>query len=446
MDDRLEKLATLYRAHTTVLKLRHDRALGATGYDHAVIFGGAQHIAFLDDHPYPFKVNPHFKWWVPVVDNPNCFIVYTPGVKPKLVFWQPIDYWYKPADTPSGWWTAPFDIEIIRNPEDAKNFIPKGHSAFIGEWNDTFESWGDLEPNPDPLLTRLHYDRAYKTEYEIECIRGANEVGARGHIAAEKAYREGESEFEIHIAYLLGTLQAEEELPYANIIALNDHGSVLHYVNHVRQRHERHHRHSFLIDAGGQFNGYASDITRTHSEKRDEFRDLIKAMDSMQQSVCAEVKPKVNYIDLHVQAHQKIAQILADFKFVNDLDANAIVEKRISSAFFPHGLGHFLGLQVHDVGGFMKDNLGACIDKPEGHPYLRLTRVVEPSHVFTIEPGLYFTQPLLDELQKSDNAKFINWKKVDEFRKFGGIRIEDDIVVTDNGHENLTREAFAKAQ
>ncbi len=447
MDDRLEKLSTLYRAHVTVLKLRHDKALEASGFDHAVIFAGAQHVAIFDDHTYPFKVNPHFKWWVPVVDNPHCFVVYTPGHKPKLVFWQPIDYWYKPADAPGGWWTAPFDIEIIRNPEDAQKFIPKsGRSAFIGEWDESFKKWGQLDVNPEPLLNRLHYDRAWKTEYEIECIRIANEIGARGHMAAEKAFREGESEFEIHISFLLGTQQAEEELPYGNIIALNENGSVLHYLKHIRERNDRHHRHSFLIDAGGQFNGYASDITRTYSEKRDEFRELIKAMDAMQQSVCAEVKPKVDYIALHMLAHRKIAQILADFKFVEGLDAGAIVDKQISSAFFPHGLGHFLGLQVHDVGGFMKNELGACIDKPAGHPYLRLTRVVEPSHVFTIEPGLYFTQPLLDELRKSDNTKYINWKKVDEFRKFGGIRIEDDLVVTDNGHENLTREAFAKAE
>jgi Xaa-Pro dipeptidase len=165
----------------------------------------------------------------------------------------------------------------------------------------------------------------------------------------------------------------------------------------------------------------------------------------MQQSVCDEVKPKVNYPDLHMLAHQKIAKILHDFKFVLGLDPAGIVEKRISSTFFPHGLGHFLGLQVHDVGGFQKDALGACIPKPEGHPYLRLTRVVEPTHVFTIEPGLYFIEPLLSELKKNENAKYVNWKKVDDFRKFGGIRIEDNVVVTDNGHENLTRQAFRSA-
>lgn len=441
-DSFLEKLSTLYRAHITVLKLRHDRAMEATRFDHVVIYGGALHYAFLDDNYYPFRVNPHFKWWVPVTDNPHCMLIYSPGVKPKLVFWQPIDYWYKPAETPSGWWVAPFDIEVIRNPEDARKFMPtKGKTAFIGEWDAAFKEWGKLEPNPDELLNRLHFDRAWKTEYEIECIRMANEIGARGHLAAEKAFRAGESEYEIHLAYLRATEHAEEQLPYFNIIALNENCAVLHYHGHGKDRFDKKTRPAFLIDAGAQFNGYCSDITRTYSQKKDEFQELIEAMDDAQQQICDAVAPKVNYPDLHMLAHQKVAELLKRFKIVS-LDPAAIVEKRISSTFLPHGLGHYLGLQVHDVGGFQRDPVGTTIPKPEGHPYLRLTRVVEPSFVFTIEPGLYFIEPLLTELKKSENAKFVNWKRVDEFRKYGGVRIEDDVVVTDNGYENLTRQAF----
>ena len=129
---------------------------------------------------------------------------------------------------------------------------------------------------------------------------------------------------------------------------------------------------------------------------------------------------------------------------VEGVDADGIVKKRISSTFLPHGVGHYIGLQVHDVGGFMADPAGNTIEKPEGHPYLRLTREVEPSMVFTVEPGLYFIEPLLSDLKKSENAKYVNWPKVDAFRKFGGIRIEDDVVVTQSGHENLTRDAFAQ--
>ncbi|HEX3580987.1 MAG TPA: M24 family metallopeptidase, partial [Thermoanaerobaculia bacterium] len=203
-------------------------------------------------------------------------------------------------------------------------------------------------------------------------------------------------------------------------------------------------RHSFLIDAGAAVNGYASDITRTYSRENDEFAQLIAAMDDMQQGLVAEVAPNVNYPDVHMSAHRGVAEIVVRFDFVRGLDAAGVVEKRISSTFLPHGVGHFLGLQVHDVAGFAANAHGATLAKPEGHPYLRLTRRVEPRMCFTIEPGLYFIEPLLSELQKSENAKYVNWQKVDAFRKFGGIRIEDDVVVTESGRENLTRAAFAE--
>ncbi len=437
----MNALASLYPSHVATVKERHDRALAATSFDHVVVFSGALNVQFLDDNYYPFKTNPHFKSWVPVIDNPNCHVVYTPGRKPLLVYWQPIDYWYKPAATPCGYWVEQFDIVIIRDPEAAKAHFPKGgRTAYLGEPNELLGS--DL--NPGDLLSRLHWERSWKTDYEIACIRGANEIGVRAHAAALRSFAEGRSEFEIHIDYLLASLHAEAELPYSNIIAVNENASVLHYTHHDRGHLHEAERHSFLIDAGASCNGYASDITRTYSRERDEFADLIAAFDHMQQSLCAMVRPGVNYIDVHMAAHDGVARLLHEFKFVN-LDAGAIVDTRISSAFFPHGVGHFLGLQVHDVAGFHSDCLGNLIAKPEGHEFLRLTRVVDPRMCFTIEPGLYFIDSLLKDLKSSDRAKHVNWSKVDAFRKFGGIRIEDDVVVTDEGHVNLTREAFAGA-
>lgn len=422
------------------LRERHDRALAEHGFDHLVIFAGAQQYMFLDDMPYPFKVNPHFKAWVPVVDNPHCFLVYTPGRKPRLVFHQPVDYWHKVADRPAGYWVDSFDIALIATPEEAQQHIPKsGRIAFIGEGVPPFEA----EVNPKALLDRLHFDRAWKTEYEIESMRAANERGARGHVAAERAFRDGASEYEIHLEYLRAADSTEEELPYGNIIALNENAAVLHYFAHGRTRLPEAQRHSFLIDAGGSTNGYASDITRTYSSRDDEFGQLIAAMEKGQQELCAAVKPGVNYPDLHLMAHQKVAKILEEFELI-ELDAEAIVEKKISSTFLPHGVGHYIGLQVHDVGGFLADPRGNTIPKPEGHPYLRLTRVVEERMVFTIEPGFYFIPSLLAELQKGPDAKYANWEKIDSMRKYGGIRIEDDVVVTADGHENLTRDAFAR--
>jgi Xaa-Pro dipeptidase len=437
MDD---ALATIYTAHVTIQKLRHDRALLDTNFEHAVIFSGALHYQFVDDMPYPFKVNPHFKSWVPVTDNPNCFVVYTPNLKPKLIYWQPVDYWHKVAEKPTDRWVEKFELIMTADLDDAKAHMPKGRCAFIGEWDEHFASWTDFTPNPDAVMNSLHFDRAQKTEYEIECLRRANVRGARGHIAAERAFREGKSEYEIHLDYLRGADHVEEETPYGNIIALNENGATLHYYHHGRNRPAQ--LHSFLIDAGGSYNGYASDITRTWSAKKDEFQELIDAMDGMQRGLVDRIRPGVNYPDVHLASHRGVAEILVRFGFVKDIDADGAYDRRITSTFLPHGVGHLLGLQVHDVGGFMADRSGATIPKPEGHPWLRLTRVVEPGWVFTIEPGLYFKDLLLAELKESDNAKFVNWDKVDAFRKFGGIRIEDDVLVTETGRINLTRDAF----
>jgi Xaa-Pro dipeptidase len=115
----------------------------------------------------------------------------------------------------------------------------------------------------------------------------------------------------------------------------------------------------------------------------------------------------------------------------------------VTSAFYPHGLGHLLGLQVHDMGGFLADDEGTITDPPSGHPYLRLTRILEENQVLTIEPGLYVIDLLLADLAGTPGEKMINRKRIDWLRPFGGMRIEDNVRVTADGCENLTRDAFA---
>ena len=151
------------------------------------------------------------------------------------------------------------------------------------------------------------------------------------------------------------------------------------------------------------------------------------------------LKPGIKYTEVHLKSHELIAQVLADFDFVQ-LSPEAIVESGISRTFYPHGIGHHLGLQVHDVGGFMADERGTHVASPDNHPFLRCTRLIEPRQVFTIEPGLYFIDSLLADLKGTDQGKYINWHKVDAFRKFGGIRIEDNIIVHRERNENMTRD------
>ncbi len=435
-------LAQLYPDHLQTLQQRAAAALERCACDHLLIASGVPHFEFLDDKPYPFAVNPHFKHWLPVINAPGSWLVATPGQRPKLIYLQPRDYWHVVPEAPAGYWVEHFDIVIVHEPAQARKHLPKSieHCAIIGESN---AALGDVVPNnPETAVNYLHYQRAFKTEYELAMMRVASKLGARAHRAAESAFRAGESEYAIHMAYLEAVHETENELPYGNIIALNQHGAILHYTD--LNRAPPSHSDSFLIDAGANFHGYACDITRTHAAPHaEEFQALIDDVDKAQREFADKVRPGQDYAQLHLLAHHKLAGILHDHGFIH-MSAEAAVKTGVSSVFFPHGLGHLLGLQVHDAGGLQKDDRGGTIERPPGHPYLRLTRTLAPGMVTTIEPGLYFIDMLLAELKQKSQTNDINWDKVDRFRGYGGIRIEDDVVCTNDAPQNLTRDAFAQ--
>lgn len=437
-------LSRLYADHLATQRARTDAALERGGFDHLVVPSGTSHYQVFDDRDYPYAVNPHFKAWLPLTHTPGSWLVYTPGERAKVIYLQPHDYWHVVPQAPNGDWVEHFDIHIIRNPEDAKQHLPKNASrcAILGEAQSVLGAYGAFSPNnPQPVLDYLHYHRGYKTAYEIEMMREATRVGVRGHRAAERAFRAGASEFGIHLAYCQAARQDANDLPYNNIIGLNEHGAILHYTD--RDRMPPAHIRSFLIDAGGSYRGYASDITRTYAtDTGGEFQSMIDAVDTAQRAMCAQVRAGTDYKRIHLDAHLALARILRDFKLIN-VSAEVAVETGVSSAFFPHGIGHGIGLQVHDVAGFAASDAGGTIAKPEGHPYLRLTRELGPGMVVTIEPGIYFIDMLLDELKDKGLGPSVNWDRLAMFKPYGGIRIEDDVVCTEGEPINLTREGFA---
>jgi Xaa-Pro dipeptidase len=437
-------IEALYRERFETLCRRHDQALEATGFGQVAIYAGGEKAQFLDDQPYPFKANPLFKAWLPLADAPESFLFYRPGEKPVLVVYRPTDFWYQPPEPPSGFWVEHYDIRSIEHAKDAREHIQSpGRTAFLGEWHGRFADWPFAEANSQRLIDYLHYQRAYKTDYELECLRQANTHGVQGHLAAAQAFRDGGAEFDILQAFCQGCRQTEVELPYPAIVALNEHGATLHY--QYAERDAPAGTYAFLIDAGASFNGYAADITRSYDRADADFKALIEAVDAAQQRIGRAIKPGVDYRRIHQLAHTEIARILAEQDFVK-LAPETIVETGISRSFFPHGIGHFLGLQVHDVGGFLADPHGRRIDPPAEHPALRLTRVLEPREVVTIEPGVYFIGALLARLKESKHSRHVNWSKIEAFGKFGGVRIEDDIAVTEGEPENLTRPQFTALQ
>lgn len=436
-------MKTLHAAHIDIQRQRSDAALAATGFESMAIYAGGLHMQLLDDQPYPFKPNPHFRLWVPLEDAVDCWLIYRPGAPLQLLFLQPQDFWYKPPQMPSDFWTDAFDIQVIRKADEAHQYLRDlPRCAFIGEWHDRFKALNFSAANPPTLLDQLHYHRASKTEYELQCMRQASGIAAISHRAAETAFRAGASEYDIHMAYLLAGRLTENQLPYPNIVALNQNAAVLHYQHQERLPPAQH--LSFLLDAGVQVNGYACDITRTYSYRDDEFAALIEGMHRLQQTLCNQVRPGVDYAQIHLQAHRLIGDLLHQAQIIK-LSGDDATASGLTSVFFPHGVGHLLGLQVHDVAGFSTDASGTYRQPPQGHPFLRLTRVLEPGFVVTIEPGLYFIEALLEQARQSEHASHINWPRVQALLPYGGIRIEDNMVCTSDAPENLTRPAFSAA-
>ncbi len=185
--------------------------------------------------------------------------------------------------------------------------------------------------------------------------------------------------------------------------------------------------------------GYGSDITRTYARGTGagarRFADLVARMDALQQAVIARIHVGMAYEDLHEASHGLLANVLREVGLARG-SADELVARGVTRALFPHGLGHSLGVITHDVG--MKPRP----PRPD-NKFLRNTSTIEVGQVFTIEPGIYVIDALLAPLKDDERARLVDWKAIDELRPFGGIRIEDNVLVQTSGIRNLTREAYA---
>jgi Xaa-Pro dipeptidase len=446
-----QELARSYPAHLAEVSRRTADALARSRLDAVILHAGEPIGLFLDDQHYPFKAHPPFKWWAPLLDAPGSMILFRAGSRPKLIFHVEADFWYQPAKLPESWWPAHFEIIEVHSKQESRAALPKDLSktAWIGDPLPELIGWGVASINPPDLMRRLDFTRARKTPYEIACLAEANRIGAKGHRAAEGCFRAGGSEYDIHQAFAAACGQREQELPYNAIVALNEAASVLHY--QVLRRDKPPEHRSLLLDAGASFAGYGSDITRTTAgttrstaSTHGDFAALVARMDHLQLGLCTLAKPGADWRDIHAAAVERITALLCEFGVLR-CSADEALESGASRLFFPHGIGHLLGLEVHDVGGTMADDEGGTLPKPPRDPALRLTRKLEPGFVVTMEPGLYFIDALLEPARSGEHARRIDWQKVDALRPFGGVRIEDNLAVIADGCDNLTRAAFGRS-
>jgi Xaa-Pro dipeptidase len=420
-------LGYLHKSHVDELLRAVAEALEQTEFSALVVHSGTPlKRTDADDQYWPLRPTPHFQHWVPLAE-PGCLLIVTPGKRPMLVRPPVQSFWEAPAPAESDHFWSSFEVVEAVPP------LPAGRVAFVGDDLQAAAALGLTATNPPELVRALDALRVRKTPYEVECLAEANRRAARGHEELRKLFHDADrSELELHLAFLGSTRQDDAETPYKNIVALGKHAATLHHISYEKRAQPA---QSLLVDAGACFAGYCSDVTRTWVKGRgaaaSAFAQLVSGMEAMQQGLCARVRVGMPYEELHDESHRQVALILRDAG-ISRLPAEELVSRGITRAFYPHGLGHALGLQCHDV--------GCALRPPRGdNTFLRNTTDIAPRQVFTIEPGLYFIEALLQPLRRSPD---IDWKLVDALSAFGGIRIEDDVVVEDAGIRNLTREVL----
>ncbi len=439
-----EALSSLYRDHLRTVEARYASALTEAGFDAVIVHSGTpKKRTEFDDQFFPLRPTPEFHLWAPLTE-PDCFVVFQTGEQTMLVWPECKSFWERPAPPDATYFlSAPrLDVRRIDEPDLPALSASAKRIAWIGEDSARAAKLGIATEgvNPPKLVAALDRGRILKTPYEIACLAEANRIAAVGHEAVRKAFEGGaRSELELHLVFLGATRQDDQETPYKNIVALGRNGAVLHHVSYGRDATRA---ESLLLDAGACYLGYCSDITRTWarpvtgtgSSAGSTFSALVLAMEAMQKRLVAKIALGMPYEELHDESHRQMSKLLVESGLAKGT-AEEIDAQGVSRAFYPHGLGHSLGLVTHDVGC-------ASLRPRAENPFLRNTSRVAEGQVFTIEPGLYFIDGLLAELRSKPAGKLVDWNVVEAITPFGGIRIEDDVLVLEKGVRNFTREVL----
>jgi Xaa-Pro aminopeptidase len=323
-------------------------------------------------------------------------------------------------------------LALLGNPDLATH--PEGYGL---------ANWAALELEVDGELSHRLSEmvaeaRRTKDPAELALMREAAAASRQGHLAGLRLARAGMTERQLQVEIEVEFFRhGAERTAYGSIVGTGPNGAVLHFAPTARQLREG---DVVLVDAGAEIAGYASDVTRTYPVgPRFEGlqRDLYDLVLRVQERAIRTARPGKEYKELHLEAAEGIASGLADLGILRGTPAG-LVEQDAHALFFPHGLGHMLGLATHDAGGCLA---GRTPSDRFGLKWLRADLPLQPGYVVTIEPGIYFIRAVLEDPARRERYRHtVNWERVETLLDFGGIRIEDDIVITEGEADVLTAE------
>ncbi|KAL1880442.1 hypothetical protein Plec18167_003846 [Paecilomyces lecythidis] len=434
------------------------RVASQLGVTHGLIYLEGKPTTYLDDsdQTVPFRQRRYF-YYLSGADEPDCYLTYDIA-QDRLTLYVP-DF-----DLRRAIWMGP-----TLTVEDAQERYDVDQARYYSSLSQDVHRWAldnqksavyILHPSQQPTgeEANLHFDteqlqpaidacRGVKDQHEIDLIRRANKVSGLAHTQVLRNISKMVNETQIEGIFLdtCVSLGAKNQA-YGIIAASGENAATLHY---MKNNEPLANRQFVCLDAGAEWNCYASDVTRTFPLQgrwpSDEARDVYHIVEKMQEECIRRIRKGVRFLDLHILAHVIAIKGLLELGILKGDSIEEIRKSGASRVFFPHGLGHHVGLEVHDVSG--QSIMAASGDQeddsvlvpPTSHsPCTFSAPRLEPGMIVTVEPGIYFSRFALEDAKQQPYAKHIDFTVAARYIPVGGVRIEDDILVTDDGYENLT--------
>ncbi|EGI57233.1 Xaa-Pro dipeptidase [Acromyrmex echinatior] len=422
-----------------------------------IVLQGGVEVPFNDTDIYwPFRQESFFQWCFGV-EEPDCYgaidvntsasILFVPRLPPEYAIWQgrlhTLDDFKERYGVDETHYTD--EIASVLKEKSAQVLLTlngKNSDSKLTTRETIFDGIDEFRVDLEHLYPVICECRVIKSPQEIEVLRYVCKISSEAHKTIMRSMRPGIPEYKAE-AWFLNYVYAEggcRHVSYTCICGSGHNSSILHYGhagapnNKVIQDGDM-----CLFDMGGNYCGYAADITcsfpangKFTEDQKLIYNAVLKARDA----VIAAAKPGVAWTDMHLLANKvMLTSLKKGGLLVGDVDD--MIKAGLNEVFQPHGLGHLLGLDVHDVGGYLPGHPERSEDA--GVRKLRTARTLLAGMVLTVEPGCYFVDCLLDAaLADPIQSKFLVPEQLQRFRGFGGVRIEDDVLITETGVENMT--------
>lgn len=387
------------------------------------------------DQTVPFRQNRYFNYLSGVHDVPGCHVIYDIQKDYLTLYLPPIDeddvMWSGLPMSPEEA-LKKYNVDTVKYESEIEADIKDAAAVLSIESSKKFPAVKASET----LKEALDETRLIKDDFELDLMRRASAITDKSHLAVMSALPIEKNEGHIHAEFVYHSMrQGSKNTAYDPICCSGTNCGTLHY---VKNDEDVNNKLLVLIDAGAEWKNYAADVTRTfpiNGEWTKESRAIYDAVSDMHQHAMEQVKPGARWEDIHILTHKILVEHFLKLGIFKNGTVDEIMESRISTGFYPHGLGHTLGMDTHDTGG------RANYEDPDVMlRYLRIRRSLQENMMVTVEPGIYFNHFLIDPILKdSQKSKYVDTDVLDKYWTVGGVRIEDDVLVTKNGNENFTK-------